>query len=156
MTRSEYDSLYGIPALIDSDIAGPATVPYRGQPRVREQEPQKMERFTEYEATMWRTVPPIANGGGDAEMILGALGLAGEAGEYADHVKKYLYHNHPANREKALEELGDILWCLAYAARRWGASLGEIALLNTIKLQKRYPQGWSAERSLYREQEEWR
>ena len=110
--------------------------------------PTTMNSFAEYETEMLRTVPPIGQGYGDAEMILGALGLAGEAGEYADHVKKYLYHQHPANREKALGELGDILWYLTYAARRWGSNLSEIASLNISKLQERYPQGFQSERSI--------
>jgi len=41
------------------------------------------------------------------------LGLVGEAGEVADLIKKVEGHGHPANREKLIKELGDVLWYVA-------------------------------------------
>ena len=108
--------------------------------------------FTDYETEAARTSPRTVDG--KDELLLGALGLAGEAGEYADHIKKQLYHSHPVDREKALDELGDILWYLAHASKRWGSSLGDVAYRNVIKLRKRYPEGFQTEKSINRE--EWR
>ena len=111
-----------------------------------------MGNFTDYEREAMRTAPPTRSDTDD--LILGALGLAGEAGEYADHIKKQLYHNHPKDRENALDEAGDVLWYLAHIARQWQSSLGDIAYRNVIKLRKRYPEGFQPEKSINRE--EWR
>lgn len=79
-----------------------------------------------------------------------ALGLSGEAGEVADLVKKHVYHEHPWNDDRILEELGDALWYVATAAHRAGYLLSAVAYYNTRKLRRRYPDGFSAERSLHR------
>ena len=82
-----------------------------------------------------------------------ALGLSGESGEIADHVKKVIFHGHPLDdvtRDKIAKELGDILWYCAMGARGIGLGLGEIAAMNIEKLKKRYPDGFSTENSLNR------
>ncbi|HQD37248.1 MAG TPA: MazG nucleotide pyrophosphohydrolase domain-containing protein, partial [Thermodesulfovibrio thiophilus] len=41
------------------------------------------------------------------ELILnGVLGLSGETGEVADHIKKYLFQGHDLNKHHLAEELG--------------------------------------------------
>lgn len=77
----------------------------------------------------------------------GALGLAGEAGEAADLVKKHLFHDHPLDRDKLRSELGDVLWYIATLADAVGLQLGDIAQFNVDKLKARYPEGFSSERS---------
>ncbi len=82
-----------------------------------------------------------------------ALGLSGESGEIADHVKKIVYHGHPlddATRDKIAKEIGDILWYCAIGARGIGIDLSEIARMNVAKLRKRYPEGFTTERSVNR------
>ena len=80
----------------------------------------------------------------------GALGLAGEAGEAADLVKKHLFHDHPLDRDKLRSELGDVLWYLATLADAVGLELDDIAAHNVEKLRRRYPEGFSADRSMNR------
>lgn len=46
----------------------------------------------------------------------GCMGLNGEAGECIDLLKKYLYQGHELDREKMIEELGDVLWYCAELA----------------------------------------
>ena len=82
-----------------------------------------------------------------------ALGVAGEAGEVADLLKKHLGHGHPLDRDKAAKELGDVLWYVAALANRLGFSLEEIARLNVAKLRARYPEGFDPARSLNRDSE---
>lgn len=84
-----------------------------------------------------------------------ALGLTGEAGEVADIVKKVVHHRHPldgATRLNLIKELGDVLWYVAHAASVLGVTLDQVAAVNVEKLSRRYPDGFSSERSLSREE----
>ena len=78
-------------------------------------------------------------------LALGALGLSGEAGEFAELVKKHLFHGKPLDRERAISELGDVLWYLMYCADAVDSSLEEVAEKNCQKLRARYPNGFSVE-----------
>ena len=90
---------------------------------------------------------------GNATLPILALGVAGEAGEVADIVKKAFGHGHPLDFEHLAEELGDLLWYVAALADAAGASLSDIANFNVEKLRRRYPDGFSTERSMNREGE---
>ena len=81
-----------------------------------------------------------------------ALGLTGEAGEVAEHVKKHLFHATPLDRAAVVKELGDILWYVAAMATALDVPLGEIGATNIEKLRRRYPAGFDAERSRNREE----
>lgn len=83
----------------------------------------------------------------------GAMGLAGEAGEAVDLVKKHLFHKHPLDKERLKKELGDVLWYLAALANGAGLSLNEVAEGNIQKLKARYPEGFDELRSIHREGE---
>jgi NTP pyrophosphatase (non-canonical NTP hydrolase) len=76
-----------------------------------------------------------------------ALGLAGESGEYADLIKKHLFHSHALDREKARKELSDVLWYVAVAAHQLGFTLSSVAQANVDKLRARYPDGFDPLRS---------
>lgn len=69
------------------------------------------------------------------------MGIAGEAGEVTDYLKKVLYHGHDFDSEKLTEELGDLLWYVTALASHFQIPLSYIALKNIAKLKKRYPQG---------------
>ena len=75
------------------------------------------------------------------------LGLAGESGEVADLVKKFLGHGHGLDLTKVSKELGDVLWYVAGLANVLGLSLSDIAEQNIAKLQARYPEGFTEEAS---------
>ena len=80
-----------------------------------------------------------------------SLALCGEAGELANLTKKTFLHGHPYDPERVKDELGDILWYIAVYAHDIGADLEEIARMNEEKLRRRYPDGFSTERSLHRD-----
>jgi NTP pyrophosphatase (non-canonical NTP hydrolase) len=104
--------------------------------------------FNEYQVLAARTRAHDLN---DREALsMAALGLAGESGECADYVKKHLYHGHPLDRDKAVKELGDVLWYVAIMAKEIGVELSEVAEKNIAKLRARYPEGFSTERSMNR------
>lgn len=87
---------------------------------------------------------------GTDRILYTALGLAGEAGEVADLTKKMIFHKHPYDAEKFLDELGDCLWYLAVNAHAHGYTLEEVMEFNINKLRTRYPEGFSAEASINR------
>lgn len=78
------------------------------------------------------------------------MGLCGESGEACDLVKKHLFHGHELDREALIKELGDVAWYLAEAAATLDISLDEVFERNIEKLKKRYPEGFSEEKSIKR------
>ena len=74
-----------------------------------------------------------------------ALGLAGEAGEFADHAKKVIRDDGgevtPERREAMAKELGDVLWYVAQLASELGLELERIAQDNLDKLRSRMERG---------------
>ena len=88
--------------------------------------------------------------GPHASLITGALGLAGEAGEAADIVKKVWAQGHDLDVEALEKELGDILWYVALTAHAINKNLSQIASGNIAKLRARYPNGFTADRSINR------
>lgn len=85
-------------------------------------------------------------------LINGVMGLCGESGEAIDIVKKHLAQGHELNREALAKELGDVAWYLAETAYAIGYSLEDICRMNIEKLSKRYPEGFSSEKSQNREE----
>ena len=79
-----------------------------------------------------------------------AMGLAGEAGECADIIKKHLFHDHDLNKEHLAKELGDVAWYPAVCAHIIGYELDDVFKLNVDKLWARYPDGFDPEKSLHR------
>lgn len=85
------------------------------------------------------------------ELLLNsALGLCGESGEVADLLKKYHFQGHDIDIEHIAKELGDVAWYLAVGAYSIGYDLEKILQMNVDKLKNRYPDGFSADRSLHR------
>ena len=90
--------------------------------------------FNQYQFSAMRTKNP------DADLVLNAaLGLSGEAGEVADIIKKHYFQGHPFNKEKLIDECGDVLWYITLMADALGITLEDIAVHNIEKLEKRYP-----------------
>ncbi|MFA5009397.1 MAG: nucleoside triphosphate pyrophosphohydrolase family protein [Candidatus Paceibacterota bacterium] len=77
----------------------------------------------------------------DNNFIYPTLGLAGEAGEVAEKIKKVLRDNQGiVSEEKKIEitkELGDVLWYVANLSQELGISLDEVAQKNIEKLKSR-------------------
>jgi NTP pyrophosphatase (non-canonical NTP hydrolase) len=86
------------------------------------------------------------------EMVSSAMGIAGEAGEYCDIVKKEVWHNHPMDHDKKVKELGDLMFYIAWSADVLGYTLEDVCLINQAKLYKRYPNGFDSDKSVNREE----
>jgi len=104
--------------------------------------------FEEYQEAAKKTYN--ANLSQEDATNMAALGLCGEAGEFAELWKKTRYHGHTFDKLEAVKELGDVLWYLASAASAFGLSLSDIAQANIDKLHKRYPDGFSSKASINR------
>lgn len=100
-----------------------------------------MNTFEKYQAAARQTAqyPVIGHG-----IVYPALGLAGEAGEVADKVKKlFRDHNGELDRCRAdlIMELGDVLWYLSALCDQLHVDLAEVAVMNIAKLQSRADRG---------------
>ena len=76
-------------------------------------------------------------------IVWNATGLAGEAGEISELVKKGIFHQHGLDREKFKKELGDVLWYVAALCTTLGFRMDEVMQANIDKLMVRYPNGYS-------------
>jgi NTP pyrophosphatase (non-canonical NTP hydrolase) len=93
---------------------------------------QRLSRRTaEYPREAWLAYP--------------ALGLAGEAGEVAEHAKKAIRDDagevSRQRRAQMAKELGDVLWYVAQLASELELDLEEIAQANLDKLLSRQRRG---------------
>jgi NTP pyrophosphatase (non-canonical NTP hydrolase) len=84
-------------------------------------------RTAEYPRAAWLAYP--------------ALGLAGEAGEVAEHAKKAIRDDAGTitdeRRAAMAKELGDVVWYVAQLASELGLDLDELAQVNLDKLLSR-------------------
>lgn len=92
---------------------------------------------------------PTHNGG---ELIMGTLGLVGESGEFADAVKKMIFHKHEMDLDILIKELGDVCWYVAMLCNSLNIQLEDVMQKNIDKLIQRYPQGFSEEASRNRQE----
>lgn len=88
--------------------------------------------------------------GHDLMLVWNAIGLAGEAGECAELVKKGILHGHGLDVDGLSKELGDVLWYVASLATVAGLSLDAIMAANIDKLRTRYPDGFAPADSIAR------
>jgi NTP pyrophosphatase (non-canonical NTP hydrolase) len=83
-------------------------------------------------------------------MKLALIGMQGELGEISEPIKKYLYSGHPLDTSHLEQEVGDFLWYLANLCNSAGIDMQNAMQRNIEKLEKRYPDGFSCERSINR------
>lgn len=104
--------------------------------------------FYEYQKKAMRT----ANMGlsDNEQLVNAALGLAGEAGELANEVKKWMYQGHDFDKAKIINEGGDLAWYLALLCQSMGVDMEDMVQYNLDKLMKRYPEAFSPNHSIER------
>ena len=101
-----------------------------------------MNEFEEYQILARKTAlyPDMDN-----NLIYPTLGLCGEAGEFAEKVKKLIRDNDskitPEWTVMAAKELGDVLWYISNICDELGLKLEDVAQLNIEKLNKRMSEG---------------
>jgi NTP pyrophosphatase (non-canonical NTP hydrolase) len=75
------------------------------------------------------------------KLTLGALGLAGEAGEVVDAIKKWSDSATLAGPGGVAAGTGDVLWYLVLIGSVFGWELEQMVEANVVKLRRRYPEG---------------
>lgn len=105
-------------------------------------------KFDDYQREAQRTAR--ADMDFNTRLAVAALGLAGEAGEAADAIKKHLGQGHDLDTLRVLGEMGDVLWYLAELATILDADLSAVARLNQAKLAIRYRDSFTVNESVNR------
>lgn len=77
-------------------------------------------------------------------------GIASECGEIHGLYQK-TYQGHELSKERVMDELGDLCWFVMELCFAEGIDPQEVLEYNVDKLMKRFPDGFSAERSVHRE-----
>ena len=103
---------------------------------------------SDYEAAALKTAKNM--GTVEMNLIHAAMGLASDAGEFVDCVKKHTIYGKELDTENAIEELGDVLWFIVFAANTLNVTLAEVMQANVNKLAKRYPFMYSDEAAIAR------
>lgn len=78
-----------------------------------------------------------------AHMLHMVLGVAGEAGELVDAVKKHVIYRKELDSANIIEEIGDLQFYIEGLCQSIGKSPGFCMAANIDKLQKRYADGYS-------------
>lgn len=105
-------------------------------------------KINEYQALAMKTLNPKLDK--KDVLINGVMGLCGESGEVIDIVKKHLAQGHDLDKEKIIDELGDVAWYLAETAYSLDVDLETVLNRNIEKLKKRYPDGFDSDKSINR------
>ncbi len=84
-------------------------------------------------------------------IIHGILGCVTEVGELADGLKRHLYYGQDIDVVNIKEELGDLCWYIALLLYAIDSSWEEIWNMNIDKLQKRYPDKFTAHDAVNRD-----
>jgi len=99
--------------------------------------------FNEYQNESKKTAKYEKIGG--YGFIYPTLGLAGEAGEVAEKIKKFFRDQNeqmtPEYKELIKKELGDVLWYLSQIATELNMSFEDVAKTNLEKLASRKERG---------------
>ena len=74
------------------------------------------------------------------DLLHSAMGLATEAGELLDMLKKHIFAGKPLDIVNAKEELSDSLWYIAKGIDSVRSTMDDILSLNINKLKLRYPE----------------
>ena len=103
--------------------------------------------MNEYQVLAARTINPELSRAGQ---VLHALhGMSAEVGEIHGIYQKS-YQGHEFSQDQLQKEVGDVLWMIAEFCTAKGWNLSDVAEMNIEKLRKRYPDGFSAEKSVNR------
>lgn len=88
----------------------------------------------------------------DERIMNALLGMCGEIGELVDIFKKHYFQGHELDVNHVIEEMGDVMYYLCWLLIELDEDIAEVCFENMVKLEHRYPNGFSAERSINRKE----
>lgn len=71
-------------------------------------------------------------------LLHGGIGLATEAGEFLDALKKHIFYGKEVDKVNLREEMGDIFWYCAIIADQLDVDFKDVMERNITKLKARY------------------
>jgi NTP pyrophosphatase (non-canonical NTP hydrolase) len=80
-------------------------------------------------------------------LLHGSCGIATEAGELLDAMKKHIFYGKDIDTVNIVEEIGDLMWYSAIILDELGVEFEEVMEKNINKLQARYGEKFSESRA---------
>jgi NTP pyrophosphatase (non-canonical NTP hydrolase) len=109
-----------------------------------------MKDETFYSAYVEKMFKSEADGFADQQVYLdnygllhAAVGLAGEAGEVLDQIKKSTFTNKKEDLHKLVQEMGDVEFYMQALRNELAISRDHVLNENILKLEARHPDGFS-------------
>ncbi len=103
------------------------------------------------DSTNYQPVADRLNDTKTAQLIHYALGLATEAGEFQDAVKRYIAYGKALDNTNLKEEVGDIMWYIARICSLYGWDMKDVMDINISKLKARFPEKFTEENAITRD-----
>lgn len=83
-------------------------------------------------------------------LLHAGIGLATEAGEFLDALKKHIYYGKELDKVNLMEECGDLLWYMSVALDSLGYDYKDVMNRNIEKLSARYGDSFNKEGAVKR------
>lgn len=84
-------------------------------------------------------------------LLHAGIGLATEAGELLDALKKHVFYGKELDRVNLREELGDIFWYCAIVADQLEVDFSQVMERNITKLKARYGDKFTEDKANHRD-----
>ena len=84
-------------------------------------------------------------------LLHAGIGLATEAGEFLDALKKHVFYGKDLDTVNLSEEMGDIFWYCALIADELNIDFSQVMDTNIAKLKARYGEKFSEEKAEHRD-----
>ena len=104
----------------------------------------------QYEEALARLMATGRNGLTTLRLLHAAMGLATEAGEFLDALKKHIFYGKPIDPVNLIEEIGDSSWYERIGCDALGVAYLEMLLRNVNKLRSRFPDKFDESQALDR------
>ena len=95
------------------------------------------------ESTDFKAMDQRLSEDGTKRLLHAGIGLATEAGEFLDALKKHIFYGKELDRVNLKEEMGDLFWYLAIACDELDVAFEPLMETNIAKLKARYGEKFS-------------